>query len=188
MKKNYVIIHCLGRSSDFYWYPWLKKQIEQRGYDCFVPDMPGTMPELKEMSYQTWANVLNQVKDRINEKTTVIGHSIGSVFLAHFLIENKIKVNKFIGVVSFNKPNTDNEHKDWDKINEGFFVNNLEDLKQYAKERICFYSPTDIYDFKILDDFANTVDAEKVIIEKAGHFTAVSGYGEKFEEILKYIE
>lgn len=106
----------------------------------------------------------------------------------HYLVKHKIKIQKFIGVVSFNRVNNRDVNKEWDKINETFFIDNLEDLKIYAKERICFYSPTDIYDFNALDEFANKVNAKKVIIEKAGHFTAVSGYGEKFEEILKYID
>lgn len=183
MKNNYIIIHALGNTAKEYWYPWLKSQIESRGSECFTPTMPG----LENMSYSTWASELDKIKDKINDGTIVIGHSTGSVFLAHYLIENKLSVSKFIGVVSFNEANHNGEHEDWDKINESFFVSSLEDLKKYAKERICFYSPTDIYDFKKLDDFANKVDAKKVIIEKAGHFTAVTGYGKKFEEILEYI-
>ncbi|MBO7526986.1 MAG: alpha/beta hydrolase [Clostridia bacterium] len=182
--KNCIIVHALGNTANEYWYPWLKKQIEGKGFICYTPTMPG----LDNMSYRTWANEMDKIKSEMNEDTVVIGHSTGSIFLAHYLIENNLKVSKYIGVVSFNEANHNGEHEDWDKINESFFVNNLEDLKKYAKERICFYSPTDIYDFKKLDDFANKVDAEKVIIQNAGHFTAVTGYGEKFEEILKYID
>ena len=181
--QNYIIVHALGNTANEYWYPWLKKQIEGKGFVCFTPTMPG----LEKTCYKTWANEMDKIKSEINQDSVVIGHSVGSVFLAHYLISNKINVAKFIGVVSFNAPDGQGIHEDWDKINENFFVDNLEELKKYAKERICFYSPTDLYDFKKLDNFANTVDAEKVIIQNAGHFTAETGYGEKFEEILKYI-
>ena len=74
-----------------------------------------------------------------------------------------------------------------ENINKSFFVKNLEDLKIYCKECICFYSPSDIYDFNKLDKFAETVNAKKIVIKDAGHFTATTGYGEKFKEILPYI-
>ena len=181
--KNYVIIHALGRTGHDYWYPWLKKEIENKGYICFVPTMPG----LENMSYATWEKEFEKIVSYINNESVVIGHSTGSIFLAHYLIKHKLSVRKFIGVVSFNEPNFDESREDWDKINKTFFIPNLEDLKSFAKERICFYSPTDIYDFNKLNKFAEQVSAQKVIIQNGGHFTAASGYGEKFPEILKYI-
>ena len=181
--KNYILIHALGNTADEYWYPWLKAQISNLGFKCETP----TMPSLDKTSYSSWKEIMKKYKHLLNEETVVIGHSTGSIFLAHYIIENKIKINKFIGVVSFNEKNTDSQHPDWDKINETFFIKNLKDLILYTKERVCYYSPTDIYDFKLLDKFATTIDAKKIIIKDAGHFTATTGYGERFEEILKEI-
>ena len=147
-----------------------------------------TLPDVSNMSYDSWEKKFKSYAKNLNSESVVIAHSIGSIFLVHYLVKHKIKIQKFIGVVSFNRVNNRDVNKEWDKINETFFIDNLEDLKIYAKQRICFYSPTDIYDFNALEEFANKIDAKKVIIEKAGHFTAVSGYGEKFEEILKYID
>lgn len=102
-------------------------------------------------------------------------------------MQNKLHIAKYIGVVPFNECNVDSPHPDWEEINKTFFVPNLADFKNYADKIICFYSPTDIYDFNILDRFATTVEAEKVILQNAGHFTAVTGYGESFPEIVKYL-
>ena len=181
--KNFFIVHALGKTGNDYWYPWLKNYIEKLGYKCYVPTLPG----IEKMSYNTWEKEFAKVAKFLNKDSVVIGHSTGSIFLAHYLLKHKIYIDKFIGVVSFNEPNNSGQHEDWDEINKSFFVNNLNMLKNYACQRICFYSPTDIYDFKKLDDFANIVEAKKVIIQKAGHFTAVTGYGEKFNEILDYI-
>ncbi len=181
--NTYFIVHALGNNSTEYWYPFLKFEIEKMGSKCFTPNMP----VLEQSSYETWEKEFDKLRAFINETSVVVGHSTGSIFLVHYLLKHNIKVSKFIGVVSFNRPNHNGQHEDWDKINQSFFVENLSKFKSIAKERICFYSPTDIYNFNYLDEFATEIDAQKVIIESGGHFTAASGYGDKFIEIVQYI-
>ena len=139
------------------------------------------------MSYSSWAKAFEPFKKYINKDSVFIGHSTGCIFTVKFLMQNKLKIAKFIGVVPFNEPNTNSPHPDWEEINKTFFVPNLADFKNFARERICFYSPTDIYDFNILNRFAETIDAKKEIIPAAGHFTAATGYGKTFPEIVKYL-
>ena len=181
--KNYFVIHALGNTADDYWYKFIQKEVQKRGYECFVP----TLPPIEEMSYSSWAKAFEKFRPYINEDSVFIGHSTGSIFTVKFLMENNLKIAKLIGVVSFNECNTNSPHPDWEEINKTFFVDDLEKFKDFAKKRICFYSPTDIYDFKLLDKFASTIDAKKVIIEKAGHFTKVTGYDKEFKEILEYL-
>ena len=181
--KNYFVIHALGNTSEDYWYKFIKEYVNSKGYECFVPDLP----PIENMSYESWAKAFEPYKKFINSDSVFVGHSTGSIFSVHYLMENDLKISKFIGVVSFNECNTNSPHPDWEEINKTFFVKNLSDFKNYARERICFYSPTDIYDFKLLDNFASEIDAKKEIIEKAGHFTAVTGYGKQFKEVLPYL-
>ena len=175
------MIHALGRTSEDYWYYYIKQKVESRGYVCIVP----TLPSIKKMNYDSWAKQFDKYKHLIDENSVVIGHSTGSIFLVKYLMENNLKVDKFIGVVSFNQVNKNASNPEWDNINKTFFVPNLKDFKHYAKKRICFYSPTDIYDFESLNKFAETIEAEKVIIEQAGHFT--KGYETEFKQIDKYL-
>ena len=179
--KNYFIIHALGRTSSDYWYEFIKRKVESNGYKCFVP----TLPEIEKMSYDSWKKVFDKYKKFINEDSVFIGHSTGSIFSVKYLMDNRIKISKFISVVGFNKANTKSVNLLWEDINKTFFVNNLEDFKQFAKERIAFYSPTDIYDFNLLEEFATSIDAVKEVIEDAGHFT--KGYEKEFKEIIKYL-
>jgi len=179
--KNYFIIHALGNDSNSHWYQIVKKQIEKSGSKCYTP----TLPPIEQMSYNSWSKEFDKYKHLLNSDSIVIGHSTGSIFLVKYLMTNNIKVAKYIGVVSFNNRNKYNAKPEWDKINETFFVNNLRDFKNFAEERICFYSPSDIYDFDSLNSFAETIDAKKVIIENAGHFT--KGYEKEFKEIIEYL-
>lgn len=180
-KPNYFIIHALGRTPNDYWYEFVKQQVEKRGCKCVVP----LMPPIEQMSYESWKRAFDGFKPLINENSIFIGHSTGSIFIVKYLLENRLKIKKFIGVVSFNRKNTKVSRPEWDEINQTFFVNNLAEFKNLAAERICFYSPTDIYDFDALDDFATQIDAKKVVIDNAGHFT--KGYETQFAEILPYL-
>ena len=179
--KNYFIVHALGRTAEDYWYKSVKKQIENNGHKCFVP----TMPDIEHMSYASWEKEFDKFLPLINQESVFIGHSTGAIFIVNYLMKHNLKIDKYISVVGFNKENINSANIKWDEINKTFFVNNLDDFKNYANERVSFYSPTDIYDFKILDEFATAIEAEKVIIENAGHFT--KGYENKFEEILKFL-
>jgi len=179
--KNYFVIHALGRTENDYWYKFIKQKVEEKGYQCFVP----TMPPIENMSYSSWEKVFNKYRKLINGDSVFIGHSTGAIFIVKYLMKNNLKVNKYISVVGFNKENENSANQLWDEINKSFFVENLEDFKKFANKRISFYSPTDIYNFKLLDEFATQIDAEKEIIENAGHFT--KGYEKEFKEILKYL-
>lgn len=181
--KNYFVIHALGNTANDYWYKYVEDIVKQNGYDCYVP----TLPPIEKMSYDSWAKAFDKYKKYINKDSVFVGHSTGSIFIVKYLMQNKLKIAKFIGVVSFNECNTNSPHPDWEEINKTFFVNNLSDFKSFAKERVCFYSPTDIYDFKLLDKFATEIDAKKIIIQNAGHFTAATGYDKEFKEIIQQL-
>ncbi len=177
--KNYFIVHALGNTGSDYWYQFVKNKIESMGYDCYVP----TLPPVENMSYHSWAKAFDKYKEFINEESVYIGHSTGAIFGVRYLMDNNLKISKYISVVGFNKENTSNPHPIWEEINKTFFVKDLKKFKDFAKERISFYSPTDIYDFNLLNEFAEEIDAKTEIIERAGHFT--KGYETEFNEILK---
>ena len=50
------------------------------------------------------------------------------------------------------------------------YFDNLEDVKQYANEIICFYSDNDPYvKYDVEKDFADKIATEKLFIPNAGH-------------------
>lgn len=67
------------------------------------------------------------------------------------------------------------------------YFDNLEDVKQYANEIICFYSDNDPYvKYETEKDFADKIATEQVFISNAGHINSESGY-DTFEDIVSYL-
>ncbi|MFA6256774.1 MAG: alpha/beta fold hydrolase [Candidatus Paceibacterota bacterium] len=95
--KRFVILH--GRSSrpGDNSYPWLKKELESRGYKVEVPEMPnsGEPNDLEQADF---------VKKhcQLDEGTVVVGHSMGGI-VALRLLEQGAKVH---GVVLVATPST----------------------------------------------------------------------------------
>lgn len=185
MKSNYFIIHGSFSNPFSNWIPWLRKEIENRGVDnVYTPDLPSGV------GYQNFANwnaIMNVYKEAglIDENTVLFAHSIAPVFVAKYLITNKIKVKKLIFVCGFNNYLGIND--EYDEVNKTMYLDNLSDIKNYCDDIICFYSKNDPYvKYEVEKEFADTIATRQIIIEDGGHLNAESGYLE-FPDLLEYI-
>lgn len=184
MNSNYFIIHGSFGSPFVNWFPYLRKEIEKKELEVYTPDFP---TGVGYQNYNNWSKVLESYVSAglINNNTTIYAHSIAPIFICHFLVENKIKVNKLVFVCGFNNYLGINE--EYDNVNETMYFDNLEDIKEYANEIICFYSKNDPYvKYEVEKEFAETVATKQIIIDDGGHLNAESGYTE-FKELLEYI-
>ena len=178
--ENYFIIH----GSFGNWFSWLHDFIEEDGKQVYVPDFP---IGVGYQNYENWSKLLKYYLDLglINKNTTIIAHSIAPVFVCKFLVENKLKVKKLIFACGLNNYLGINE--EYDTVNESMYFNNIEDVKQYANEIICFYSDNDPYvKYEVEKEFADKIATEQIFIPNAGHINSESGY-DTFEEIAGYI-
>lgn len=178
--NNYIILHGSFGSKDGNWFPWLKEKLEEKKLKVDVPQMP---VGVGNQNFNNWSKEFKKLD--INENTIIIAHSIAPAFVCKYLINNKIKVKKLIFVCGFN--NYLGIDSDFDVVNEPMFLDNLEDIKNYCNDIVCFYSDNDPYvPFVVEKSFADTISNKKFIIKNGGHINAESGYI-KFEEILKFI-
>ena len=67
------------------------------------------------------------------------------------------------------------------------YFSNLQDVKRYANEIICFYSDNDPYvKYEVEKEFVDTIATQTILMPGAGHINAESGY-DTFEEIVSYL-
>ena len=181
---NYFIIHGSFSSPYSNWIGWLHDFIEDEGKQVYVPQFP---IGIGYQNYENWSKLLKYYLDLglMNENTTIIAHSIAPVFICKFLVDNKVRVKKLITVCGFNNYLGINE--EYDTVNKTMYFENIEEVKQYANEIICFYSDNDPYvKYEVEKEFADKIATEPILIPNAGHINSESGY-DTFEDIVNYI-
>ena len=178
--NNYIVLHGSFGSKNGNWFPWLKKELEERNLKVDVPQMP---VGVGNQNFENWSKIMNELN--INANTTIIAHSIAPIFVCKYLITNKIKVKKLIFVCGFN--NYLGIDKDFDEVNEPMFIDNYKDIKNYCDNIVCYYSDNDPYvKFEVEQEFADVISNRQYIIEEGGHINEESGYI-TFEEILQEV-
>ena len=138
-------------------------------------------------NYTNWSKLLKVYVEAglIGEETILFAHSIAPVFICKFLIENKIKVKRLVLVCGFNNYLGIND--EYDEVNRTMYLDNLNDIKNYCDDIVCYYSDNDPYvKYEVEKDFADAIATSQVVISNGGHLNSESGYAE-FEELLKYI-
>ena len=89
-----VIFHGWGGNSNENWFPWLKKELEKKGFEVLVPDLPDSdFPKQDK-----WLPAALKLTD-YDENTVLIGHSLGTCLIMRIL-ENIHKKVKAIFLVS----------------------------------------------------------------------------------------
>lgn len=79
--KRVFIVHGWDGNPEEGCFPWLKKELEARGFEVAAP----TMPKPLEPEIMTWVSFLKNQIGRPDEKTYLFGHSIGAQTILRYL-------------------------------------------------------------------------------------------------------
>lgn len=92
--QRVIIVHGWDGSPEEGCFPWLKKELEGRGFSVLVPAMPDpSAPVLDE-----WVSSLATVVGVPDERTILVGHSIGTQAVLRYLATLPLDA-RFGGVV-----------------------------------------------------------------------------------------
>lgn len=142
--KRVIIVHGWGGYPKEGWMPWLKEELEKKGFEVLVPAMPDT----DNPKIETWVSYLAQVVGQPDEVTVLIGHSMGCQTILRYLetLSKGQKAGKVILVAGFGpylSGLTDEEKpiaKPWIETPLDF-----EKIKSKAKAFIAIFSDNDPY-------------------------------------------
>lgn len=176
VKKTAFIIHGTGGHPLENWFPWLKEELEKKDFSVFVPQFPNADKPLLE----PWLQELEKYKDKIDNNTIFIAHSIGCLFLLRVLerLKTPVKASFFVAPSVGIKPI---KFYEGDYNFSNGFTFNWEKIKSNAGKVVVFHSDNDPYiSIDNGKEVAHKLGVELTFVSNAGHFNATAGYT-KFE-------
>lgn len=181
---NAILIHGYNGTPKVFNY--FKEELSKKGYNVIIPEFPSKL----ECRYKVWKPIMDKYKELLNSDTIVIAHSIGNIFYLKYTYENKIDINKYIGLAGFCK-NFEVEERDDINIALRDFIASSEEINFFKKasfKKYAIYSNNDhIVPFDVLKDYPRKINAIPVYIEGVGHMGRRSGI-ERIEEVIDIIE
>jgi len=188
--KRAIIVHCWEGYPEYCWYPYIKRELEARGFQVAVPAFPDTEnPRLEK-----WLLMLNEIAGKSDEDLYLIGHSLGCATIMHYLenLQENEKVGGVVFVAGFSDIN--DPKLNFEEI-KNFFETpvDLEKIKNKSKNGfIAIQSDDDPYvDLKFVDIFKEKLGAEVIIKHNAKHFSgAIEGEESCLElpEVVQSVE
>ena len=180
MPKRVFIIHGWDGYPEEGWFPWLKKELETKGFAVFVPQLP--KPD--EPRINNWVPKLKEIVGIPDEQTYFIGHSMGCQTIARYLetLPENEKIGGVVFVAGYFKRLTNLEDDEVvSSVAQEWLTTplNLERVKARLKTSVAIFSDNDPYvplDNK--DDFLNALGSKIVIEHGQGHFSGSTGIKE----------
>ena len=172
MNKKVVIIHGTKGSPCGNWFPWLAAELRGRGAEVLVPRFP--TPD--EQALDTWLETFAREAGTVDSNTTIIGHSLGSVFLLRLLEKMQGPIGSSVFVAGFTSRLGIPE---FDELNSSFILPeyNWSSIRRNAGKIFCFSGQDDPY-VPISQglELAAGLCVEPILIAGGGHLNAESGY------------
>jgi predicted alpha/beta hydrolase family esterase len=187
--KRVFIIHGWEGFPEEGWFPWLKSELEAKGFVVQIP----TMPDTAAPKIETWVPFLRQLVGAPDQDTYLVGHSIGCQTVLRYLagLEGDIKlggsvlvagwIHKLLGLYSEDEKEI---ARPWIETPIDF-----EKVKSHVKNIVAVFSDDD--EFVPLDNieyFKEKLGAKTILEHNRGHFSQETGIKELpivLEEILK---
>lgn len=179
------IIHGWSGYSDECWFQWLKKQLEERGHEVHVPQMPDAdAPDITK-----WVSKMRDIVEP-DDQTILIGHSIGCQTILRYLegICAKIKAAVFVAGFFNLIENSFEDQEDKDIAKPWLDIRiDADKVKLKAERIVAIFSDNDPH--VPLSDaalFKERLGAETIIYPKMGHMGGSDNLTE-FPELLNKI-
>jgi len=183
MTKRVIIVHRWDGEPDGDWYPWLREELEAKGFKVTVPAMPDT----SEPKIDAWVSHLKKIVGQPDEDTYFIGHSIGCQTIMRYLETSNAKIGGMIFVAGWlflrNLENVEVE-----EIARPWLTTpiNFPRVKERTNKITVFLSSNDPFDCSRENeiDFKETLGARVFMEVNMGHFTGDDGVS-KIPVVLK---
>lgn len=175
MKKVYIV-HGWDGYPEEGWFPWLKKELEARGFEVVVPQMP----DAEDPRIKNWVPKLQEVAGTPDEDTYFVGHSMGCQTIARYLgsLPQNVKIGGVVFVAGFFTELTNLEHDEnvRDIAREWLTTSlDLQKVKSHFEKCVAIFSDDDKFvPLANTKAFEELLGAEIHIEHARGHFSGPS--------------
>ena len=175
--KKALILHAYTDTPEGNWYPWLKEELENRGYEVWMPELP-TM-DSKKPDMRPMLEVILKRKF-VDKDTVVVGHSLGALLVLRLAEHVSFKTGIVLAGWDIN---------DLDLRDEYFWPNNLDHalIRRNVPEWIVPISDNDPYiSFYMTERMAERLGGKVIKMGRKGHFCTDDGVTE-VSQILEFV-
>jgi hypothetical protein len=173
MKNRAILIHGWNGRPEGGWRPWLKKELEEKGWQVLVPAMPGA----DQPRIEPWVDKISEAVGEANENTFLVGHSMGCQAIARYL--ERLPESKIVGgaifVAGFFDEVTGIEDDPEDQETMKHWMEapiDLGKVKPHMKKSVAILSDNDPYvPLSNREGFEEGLGSEVVVMSKMGHFS-----------------
>ena len=178
--RTALIIHGAYGTPNENWFPWLKQELETRGYQVIIHQFP--TPDNQRLP--AWLAVAKTYFNQLNANSIVIGHSIGATFILRLLEQLNQPVAIAALVAGFI---SDLPDSNLNQINHTFYDQpfHWDKIISNAHHFLLYQSPNDPFvPMKHGEELADHLQQYIISIPNAGHFNKASGY-HQFPQLLQ---
>lgn len=193
MTKRIFIIHGWEGHPEEGWFPWLKRELEARGFTVVVPQLPD--PDHPRIGH--WIPALAAVVGAPDEQTYFVGHSMGCQAIARYLesLPEGASVGGAVFVAGFFKRLTGLGSEPGFPETEHHWLGTAPDFKKIKtrlRHSVAIFSDNDPYvPLDNQDDFRDKLGSEIIIERNMGHFSKSEGVTElpiALDSILRMVK
>lgn len=177
MNKRVFIVHGWDGNPNENWFPWLKEELENKGFGGYVPQLPDPgSPRI-----YNFVPKLAETVGTPDEQTYFVGHSMECQTIARYLetLPHNIKVGGAVFVAGFFKrlkgleDDADVQQTDKHWLETPL---DLQKVKSHLQKNIAIFSDNDPYvPLDNQDDFRDKLGSKIIIEHNMGHFNEAAG-------------
>lgn len=177
--KRAFLIHGWSGTPEHGWFPWLKRELEARGFYVEAPVMPDTdTPRI-----ETWVPFLAAAVGMPDEETILVGHSMGCQAIMRYLgdFQEGQRVGGAYLVAGFISSLTNIDGDEDPKISKPWLETpiDFDKVKRSVNRIVALFSNNDRY-VPLENEVAmrEKLGAKTIVVPNMGHFSGDNGVTE----------
>jgi len=177
MEKRIFIIHGWGGHPEEGWFPWLKRELEAKGFEVHIPQLP----EAAKPRIYNWVPAIASAVGIADEQTYFVGHSMGCQAIARYCesLPEGVEVGGAVFAGGFFKRLTGLENNAEVQETDRHWLDTKLDftkVKNHLPKSIAIFSDDDPYvPLDNQDDFRDKLGSEIIIEHGKKHFSGGEG-------------